>query len=70
MAAALPFVQLIREAGIRKLRRKRRYLRVKQEIPSSTGKRITHPARRPVPPDLRHFLRSSRWWDASDSSWR
>src|SRR6187549_2954837 len=37
-----PFVELIREAGIRKLRRKRRYLCVKQEITvEATGKRIT-----------------------------
>jgi len=37
-----PFVQLIREAGIRKLRRKRRYLCVKQEITvEAPGKRIT-----------------------------
>ncbi|MBC7925940.1 MAG: UDP-3-O-acyl-N-acetylglucosamine deacetylase [Bryobacteraceae bacterium] len=37
-----PFIRLIREAGIRKLRRKRRYLCVKQEISVEVpGKRIT-----------------------------
>ncbi len=37
-----PFVRLIREAGIRKLRRKRRYLCVKQEVSvEAPGKKIT-----------------------------
>jgi UDP-3-O-[3-hydroxymyristoyl] N-acetylglucosamine deacetylase len=37
-----PFVELIRQAGIRTLRRKRRYLRIREEISVETpGKRIT-----------------------------
>jgi UDP-3-O-[3-hydroxymyristoyl] N-acetylglucosamine deacetylase len=40
--SGLPFVELIRQAGVRTLRRKRRYLRIREEISVETpGKRIT-----------------------------
>ena len=50
-----PFVRLIREAGIRQYRRKRRYLRIRRPVSvEDGGKRITHPAGRQLPPDLRY----------------
>jgi UDP-3-O-[3-hydroxymyristoyl] N-acetylglucosamine deacetylase len=40
--SGLPFIQLIRQAGIRTLRRKRRYLRIREQVFVETpGKRIT-----------------------------
>jgi UDP-3-O-[3-hydroxymyristoyl] N-acetylglucosamine deacetylase len=40
--SGLPFIQLIRQAGIRTLRRKRRYLRIREQVSVETpGKRIT-----------------------------
>jgi UDP-3-O-[3-hydroxymyristoyl] N-acetylglucosamine deacetylase len=40
--SGLPFIQLIRQAGVRTLRRKRRYLRIRKQVSVETpGKRIT-----------------------------
>jgi UDP-3-O-[3-hydroxymyristoyl] N-acetylglucosamine deacetylase len=40
--SGLPFVQLIRQAGVRTLRRKRRYLRIREQVSvEAAGKRIT-----------------------------
>ena len=55
-----PFVELIRDAGIRTYRRRRRYLRIRRPVSvEAPGKRITILAGRQFPPHLRYLFRSS-----------
>ncbi len=63
--SALPFVQLLRRAGLKKSRRPRRYMKiVKEVLVESNGKVCRYPSLIELQPSLPYLFRPSPGWRA------